>query len=162
MKKGGEGWIQVGSSKRRAAENAPRSSLDLLEVFAVAGTGAVDAEPQQLTHACIITTIISTSSSLVVVSIFVCGMHATRDVYFSGIADVSIGGMPGEDFGEFIRGKKGGVVPEFGVHGPHQVFDGVAPDYVTQPVLTSVAQPASMNSRVPEPCRGGPAIESRS
>ena len=152
----------MGSSKRRAAENAPRSSLDLLEVFAVAGTGAVDAEPQKLTHACIITTIISTSSALVVVSIFVCGMHATRDIYFSGIANVSIGGVPREDFGELIRGKKGGVVPEFGVHGPHQVFDGVAPDYVTKPVFTSATQPASVDSRVPEPCCGGPTVESRS
>ena len=94
----------MGSSKRRAAENAPRSSLDLLEVFAVAGTGAVDAEPQKLTHACIITTIISSASALVIMSIFVRCMHATRNVKLCLITDVGIIGMPRDDLGELIRG----------------------------------------------------------
>ena len=97
------GMGRGGSSKRRAAENAPRSSLDLLELFAVAGTGAVDAEPQKLTHACIITTIISSTSTLVVVPILVRGMHTTRNVEFGLITNVGIIGMPGEDLGELIR-----------------------------------------------------------
>ena len=101
---GKEEWEEGGSNKRRAAENAPRSSLDLLELFAVAGTGAVNAEPQKLTHACIITTIISSTSTLMVMPILVRGMHTTRNVDFGLITNVSIIGMPGEDLGELIRG----------------------------------------------------------